>query len=395
MADSDAALGPNGGDVQSAQAQANSGFASVQIVTAAAHALLNAVIGPVPTVDNPPAGLDMQKITDGINDVRTKLTAAQATASTWVDDLSIEVGKTIPTSIMNYSSLYDAASDQIADSVAAAKNLPSDPPAPPGSPPGPRAQAQLDILSMFQALQGQVQEIKTNVDSCADRLSAYGQQLQKDHDALVGGSDEVQTLITMDQSALDSIKTDVDRLQSEVKELNKRLMDAELAVGGGIFVGVVGIALCCVPGGQVVGGCAIAVGVAGVVGGGVEWGLTEASIKSDEKKIQDDQVTKTAIEQQVIALTTVHTVTAMLVDQVAQAESALSDLRTFWASMDTMLGDVISDLGKPDALPNFSLDTVWLAASKKNWTKLNDMAEALLNITPTVTVTPASPAAAA
>lgn len=395
MADSSAALGPSGGDVQTARTGASRGFASLQIVTAAAHALLNASIGPVPAVDNPPEGLNMQDLTNGIDDVRKKLTAAQATASTWVDDLGIEVGKTIPTSIMAFSSLYDAASDQIATSIAAAQALPDDPPAQPGSPPGPRAKAQADIVTLFQALQGQVQDIKADVDSCSTKLATYGTQIQADHDALLGGSDVVQSLITMDQTALDTIKNDVDRLQEEVKELNKRLMDAELAVGGGIFVGVIGIALCCVPGGQLAGGCAIAVGVAGIVGGGVEWGLTEASIKSDEKKIQDDQVTKTAIEQQVIALTTIHTTTASLVAQVTQAESALSDLRTFWESMDTMLGTAIANLGEPNAKPAFMSDTLWLTASKNNWAKLNDLAEALLNINPAVTVTPASPALAA
>jgi hypothetical protein len=302
-----------------------------------------------------------------------------------VNSLGIQIGSTVPTSITAYSSLYGAAADQLKSSIDAAKLLPPDPP----GQPGPRASAQRGIVELFQALQGEVQEIKTTVDDCATQLTAYATRLQADHDALVGGTDSIQTLIALDQTEVGNLNTDIDILYAEVDTLNKQLMEAELAVGGGLFVAVVGVGLCLVPGGQVTGGCAIAIGVACVVGGAAEWGVTEQKIKDDQNKILREQSTRSALVQQCIALTALHSTTASLVGQVAQAETALSDLRTFWASMDDMLGLVVENLGMPGALTTFSIDTLWLDASKNNWADLNEMAETLLGIQVPVRVTPA------
>jgi hypothetical protein len=371
---SNAALKPGEPSQQDVQSTTQQGFMSIYIVTAACHAIRNTILHPIADVATTDPDLQqvMKDIQKGFADVSGKLDKAKITADEWLNDLSTEIARTIPTHIIDYNSLYEAASDQILEIIAQAEKDGSTP-------------ALIDqMLDLIKALQEQINTNKREIEDAAKRIQDYSKKVQVDHDAMVGGVDIVQQLVVKDQHEADVLKARIDTLQDEVKELNKKLVYAEVGTVGGIFVSIVGLTLCFVPGGQVAGGVVLAVGIAGTVGGATAWGLLQAQINSDYKEIGADQMTKSLIDQQVLSLSALHASVAMVLDQVTTAQTTLSQVGVLWGTFEGILQGVIDDLSKPNANVKLAVDKLWVNAAKKQWQALEAFAQQLVQTPITV-----------
>jgi hypothetical protein len=369
MPTSNAALKTGEPTQQDVQSKAQQGFVAIHIVSAACFAIRNTIIQPIQTVDSDDDDIKalMKEVQSGFKDVSAKLDHAKKTASIWIDHLSSDIARKIPTHIIDYNSLYNAASDQILEVIAKAEKD--------GSTPALIG----EMLDLIKALQDQIRTNKREIDDAGKQISDFAQKIQEDHDAMVGGVDIVQTLIVKDQAQSDKLKADIERLQDEVKELNKKLMYAELGTVGGIFVSIIGITLIATGVGAAVGGVTLALGIAGTVGGATAWGLLQKAINDDYKKIGNEQVTKSAIDQQVLSLVALHTVAATVLDQVTLAQTALADVAILWGTFDGILQGVIDDLAKPNANITLAMDKLWVRAAKNQWAALEDFAQQLVN----------------
>jgi DNA-binding transcriptional MerR regulator len=376
VADTDTSLALRPGDKSTTdvKSKANKGFAAIHIVNAACHSLRSTVLLPVAAVTTGDDALkaQMAQVNAGVADVNVKLDKAKKTADLWIDDLCTRISKTIPTHIINYSAVYDSASDEILEIIAEAKKNGSSP------------KLIGEMMDLVQALQDQIKTIRRDIAAAGEDIKKFAGKVQVDHDNLVGGVDTIQSLIVLDQNEVTQMTQDIQRLNDEIDALNKKLMDAEIGTAAGIFVAIVGLVVCFVPGGQAIGGVILTVGVAGVIGGGTMWGLLQKSINDDYKKIGEEQVTKSALTQQVLSLTALHTTTANALDQVTMAVNALSDVNVLWGTFEGILQGVIDDLSKPSPNLPLILDEMYVKAAQNNWRDLEEFAQQLVATSVTV-----------
>lgn len=377
MADVSRSLGLNSSsaipDADTTKPKATKAFMSLHIVSTGAHAVRNTLLNDILDVqsDDPTIQSQMANIHKKVADLQTKLAVAKSTADVWIDSLCSEVSQMIPNHILDYGATYDAASDQILMLLDNAKASPSDP------------TNKQQALELIGALRDQVTGYRVEMDKAKADLVAYGARIQTDHDNLLGGSDGIQTLMSIDSAEVDSFTADIKKMNDEIDVYNKQISDAEIGVGLSIFVACIGAVVCFVPGGQVAGGAIIATGALGLTASAAVWGVLEAKVKSCQSEIEQDQSTKTALNQQLISLSFLHMTVANTLNQVGDAQVALSDLNVFWSTFEASLGDVINDLNKPNASLSVTLDELWVRAAKNNWKDLSAFAQVLVGVTVT------------
>jgi hypothetical protein len=375
----DRASGKGGDDLGKKATQA---FLSMHIVSAGAHAVRNIRMYPIPDVqtDDQAVQKTMQELHVKWTDLYSKVQVAQGNADLWINDLCTSVSKTIPTHLIDYNSTYDAASDDIIALLGQAKKT------------GSSADLVQQALVLIGALQGQVQTYQKEIEKAAADLKDYAKRLQADHDALLDGSSGIQQLISIEQSEVDSLKADIDRLNNEIDTYQKQITEAAMGTGLGIFVACLGAVIFAVPGGEGIGFAVAVVGIGGIAAGGAVWGTLEAKVKHCQSEVAEDQRTRDALKQQVIALTALHLCLANALSKVENALVALSDVQVFWGVFETTLQHVIDDLNKPNAKLDIILDEMWVRVAKNNWHELVKLAESLLGETAPVEVRTAAAA---
>lgn len=369
-----AASGASGSTGSDLKSKATAGFMAMHIVATAAHAVRNCTLESIPPVetDDPNLKAQMDKVIAGVTDLQGKLQTARNTADIWIGTLCATISSTIPSHILDYGATYAAASDQIVGLLDQAKGQ--------NPPPGLIPQA----LDLIQALRGQVSSYTTEVESAKQQLSDYATKVQADHDALLGGNDAIQTLISIDSADIDALKSEVNNLNDEISAWNKQIMDAEIGVGLSIFVGIIALAVAPVSGGASLAVGAVAVG--GLAASATVWGILQAKVDHARSEIATDQATETELQQQVLSLNALHGTVANVLNQIVTAQSALSDVGVFWQTFGNTLDGVITDLGKPNASLSAVIDEMWVNAAKGLWTDLTVFAQNLLDTTVVVQV---------
>lgn len=378
-----------GMDKDKFESTATSAFMSLHIILVGAHSVANTTLEPIPPVqsDDPKIQQDMKEVADKVSDLQNKLDNAKMTAHLWLPQegrldsgLCGLLSSTIPRHLLDYGATYSAVSGEILNLLAEAKKS--------GSSPNLVGQA----LQLIGALLQQVQGYRTEMEAATKQLTDYTTRVQADHDALVGGADAIQTLIGIDKADAVSLQQTLDQLQSQLDEDTEDLRIAKAGVGMGIVILVFGLGLCCAPGGGLIGGVTAVVGAAGFIGSlSVELQL-EAQIKALQDAIANDQKIKQELIQQAIALTALHGVVAHLIDQVTAAQRSLSQVSSFWDTLDQSLQSVMDGLSKPNADMSVVLDEVRVKAAQNHWDDLVEYAKYLLGMTVTVVFRPANAA---
>jgi hypothetical protein len=383
-------------DSDQVKANSSSGFLALQVVTGAAQAVANTQLEPIPAVqsDDPEIQKQMKDVNDKFADIQTKLDTAKVTAKLWLpgsttlnSGLCADFSSLIPNHILSFRAAYSAASDEILSLLEEAKKE------------GNSKVLIGEALDLIQYLQAQVTKYQGEMTDASHQLNDFTAKVQADHDALVGGADAIQTLIGIDNTDADNLKNDIARLQDEIKAYQKQLTEAAIGMAGGIFVAVIGVALCFTPAAGV-GGVMIAVGVAGLAVGAGFVGSLEQKISHDQSEITSEQATEDALHQQAKALTGLHLTVSGLVDQLTAAQTALSSLATFWTTMQGTLSDVIEALNEPNASLPAVIDEIAVKRAATRWNDLADFAKVLQTAPVTVDFKPAAsqtsgPAAAA
>lgn len=347
-----------------------SAFVSLHIITASCHAVQNTVfIAPTPK----PTWFD---------DLNAKLDAAKANAAEWINDLATEVTATIPSKVIDYGTTYDAVTQQILE--IAAKH--------------PDAKGQDDpyvkeVAELVDVLLDSVGSMVADVDSVADKLESWGVKMQQSHNDLTEGSANIQNAEISLQTDIKQMSAAIDTLNSMIAEENKQIAMAAIAVGGGLFLLVVGIALAPVSGGAslIVGG----IGVAAIVGGAITWGVIQAKVNDQFKQIAEDQQKIADDQRQLVALTGLSQASDMAIRSIDQATQALSDFRTSWGVFSNELKGVKSKLQSAEQAISVIIQETFTNAAQNEW-KLavqtaQDLAEAKVQVqAQTVPMAPAA-----
>jgi hypothetical protein len=306
-----------------------SAFIYLQVITCCCHAVENTTF----TASTP-----KPKWFDGLNG---KLDVAKANAKDWVDNLAVDATSSIPTSVIDYDTTYKALAQQIQDIAKAHPNAK-----------GKDNQYVQQVQELLDALISSVGDIITSVKTLGTKLTAWGDKIQASHDDLQSGAADIQKAEVALEKDIAKMTAAIQKLNGQIDDENTKLALSAGAVGIGVFLLVVGLALAPVTGGLSL--LVSAVGAVGIVGGAVSWSDAQKQIDTLYSEIAVDQSEKTDDQKQLVALQGLAAATDLVVKTIAKASLALSGFGTQWGVFQKELQGVKTKLDAADK----SLDVI-------------------------------------
>jgi len=305
---------------------------------------------------------------DWFDDLNSELVVAQKLAQQWIDTLGPQVTSTIPLQVINFGSDFLAATNAII-SIANAN---------------PTAQGAdnpyvMEIRMIIeQTLLPPLQAVLAQMDDTSTMLATWGNAMQQAHNDLASGSTNIQAAEIDLQNDITKMNTAISSLQSEIDAENKAIAASAAAIGIGIFALVVGIALAPETGGAslLIGG---GIGAAGIIGGGVTWGVMQSRINSQFDEIAKDQQELADDQRQLVALQGLQMASSNAVSSIEMATQSLSKLQTQWSTFDGEIKNVIDQLNQADQAISVIVQSVFTSAAQTEWKAAMDTANSLVN----------------
>jgi hypothetical protein len=333
-----------------------SGFASLQIVTASCHGVLNTqFIAPSPK----PSWFD---------DLNGKLDAAKVLANQWIDDIAPKLTASIPSHVIDYGTTYTALTDQIVDLLN--KNPTAK---------GKDNPVVQQVFALISALHDEIETIITDVIGTQEQLKIWGDAMQKSHDDLFAGAANIQSLQVDLQADIGKMNAAIQGLRAQIDAENKAIVAGALAIGVGLFALVVGIALAPVTGGAslIVSG----IGGAAIIGGAVTWGVMQAKINGQFDEIAEDQNKISDDKRQLVALQGLSLAANSAISSIATATSALSDVKVMWTMFQNELQGTMDKLEKTDENLSAIVNKAYIIAAQNEWNLAVQFAQQLSGMT--------------
>lgn len=337
-------------------------YAALTLISASCHAVLNtSLICPEPRKDD--KGNDKFPWFD---DLQKKLDNAKVVARDWLDNVVVPIQAAIPTSVIDFNAQFQTVTDMVLDICDKSPNM---------------KKGDADYNDVVQLLQSLVDTIETDIivpiENSREQLKRWGQSLQEAHDELSG---KVKVI----QDAEIDLATKIENLNREIENLN-RLIKSESTlvsvggglVGGGVFVGIVGVALMAA-GAGIAGGIVIGIGAAMVVGGAVTWGVMQDKINKQYDQIASDRKEINADKLLLVSLKGIESGTTLAVSNLETALSALDEVKTMWQGFENIIKSTLSDLEKAEEQPTKILIKMFTQSARNKWAEANKMAEQLL-----------------
>jgi hypothetical protein len=335
-------------------ARTASGVAALNIVTAACHAILNTGF----TAPDPKP--------DWFDDLNAKLDVAKVLAKEWVDDIQPELTASLPNEVINYGTTYNAVTDQIvkiADANPTAQGKDN-----------PHVQNVFDLIS---ALKTQVGKVHDDLEAEDGKLATWGDKMQQAHDDLFNGVANIQKAETDLVADIGAMNSAIDGLKAQIAGENQAIAAAGAAIGIGLLLLVVGIALAAETGGAslIVAG----IGGAGVVGGAVTWGVMQDKINKQFKKIAEDQNRISADKQQIVALQGLSLAANQAVSSIALATSALSAVKAMWKLFEGELQGTLDKLNLAEEDLSLIVNEAFVNGAQAEWQLAEQLAQQLVS----------------
>lgn len=336
------------------------GFAALQIVTAACHGILNTqFIAPSPKPD-------------WFDSLSANLDAAKVLANQWIDDIAPKMTSSVPSHVIDYGTTYAAITDQIVDLID--KNPTAK---------GKDNPVVQQVFALIQVLESELSTIIGEIGATQDQLKIWGDAVQKAHDDLYTGAANIQALQTTLQTEISKMNNAIDGLKSQIDAENKAIAAGAAAIGIGLFILVVGIALAPITGGTsalIVGG----IGAAGIIGGAVTWGVMQDKINKQFDEIAKDQQTIDDDKRQLVALQGLSLAANSAVSACATATQALSDVKVMWGVFQSEVQGTLDKLEKTDEELQSIVNKALVLAAQKEWNLAVQFAQQLVGMKVTI-----------
>jgi hypothetical protein len=346
------------------KAKMASGVMSLSIITSACHAILNTQLilsdkFPKPTWF------------DGLN---SQLDVAKVLATEWLNDLAPDMTATLPNQVINYGTTYSAITDQIRK-ISDANPLAT----------GPNDPSVQQVFALVSALKTQVTQIhgdataKTGLEGMDSKLTEWGDKMQAAHDNLYKGVSNIQAAETDLQTDIDKMNSAIEGLRAQIDGENKAIAAAAAAIGIGIFIAIIGIALIATGVGAVAGGVVTALGAGAVIGGAVTWGIMQHRINEQFDQIAKDQNELSEDKQQLVALQGLSTASNQALSSIALATSALSAVKASWKLFEGELQGVLDKLNMTSTGLALIVNEAFVNGAEEEWNLAEQFAQQLIS----------------
>jgi hypothetical protein len=328
---------------------------SLSVVTSYAHAISNTIINPV---SSPPEAW--------YGPLNTNLQVAKGHALIWIRDVAPRIGSEVPQTIINYNNTFKAATDEMLRILGDKATL--------------TIQEKIAIIDLIEATLDTLNDQKVKIDSVQSQIDTVSDYFAADHEKLASGQDSAA-------AALDFAKTERDKIQNKILELQTELADARqkvtvsgIGLGLGIFLAVAAFALAVATGGAglVVAG---AVGVVAVGTAATFTGIFSAKINRLLDEIAGEQVKFENKKKQVAALEGLVNTMQSLKKNNEAAKLALTNISTMWKTLNEKLESVIVDLKNADGLKvKASIQRMNINGARTSWADTADWAKKIQNL---------------
>lgn len=358
-------------DSQKEELQLGQSFASVRQITEGCTAIRNTRF-QAPAVKP-----------DWFDGLNGKLDVLKGYANTWLDDYAIAITSTIPTSIMTFVPVYDASAKVLRDIIQ-------------------RSPGELSPSDAVLAREV-IARMVTNVRNISDKVEYYAKvdehmvtsgklidwqkNMRAARDELETGSDNIQKARTDIEKDIAEYKAKIKTLKAEIDEYDKLVALGAGLVGGGLFVGVIGLGLCFAF--PWVGGVLIAVGVSMVVGGSVTWGVMQSKINKASRDIVDFTAKIAEGDKTVLALDSMSTAASSCLKSADSAIQNMTDFAATWTTFGSSLRATMAALGQGGKEAYGALLAMDLDEAQENWNDVKDYAKKLQGVPSEIKVVPA------
>ena len=244
-------------------------------------------------------------------------------------------------------------------------------------------EAQQKLASALTTMQNNTKaQLQTATDLLAS-MNAFANNIGTDASTLSNLAGEALTDIGIDQQNIQTLQGDIDGLKDQIDSLNKLLTLSEIGMGVSLFVGLIGVVCCFIPGAQGIGVGLIVIGVAGEAASITGTVLLNKEINAKNQEITTDQNQIAADHQDIVALQTVNTQFKWLVEANAAAQTAIQTVVDMWQNLDAELTTVTNDLtqvGSDVTAAKYQAALDDLTTAANDWQQVVDFANALAGI---------------
>jgi hypothetical protein len=228
--------------------------------------------------------------------------------------------------------------------------------------------------------------IQAQVDSTVKlkgRLDKFATALEGDTKVLTDIAEKALKFAGDDEQRIKSLTKQMDELNKEVEALGVALAISQIGTAVSLFVGVIGIAVCFIPGAQAVGAGIIVLAVIGEAASIAGWVLSQKAINDKNASIQQDRKLVDQYKQDIIALQAGAKQFQWLESARLRAASAMDEIVQMWAELDAELADVASDLadvGTEATSEQYVAAQVDMQKASVSWNEVLEFALALSGI---------------
>ena len=361
--------------VEAQKLQLGQSYASTRQITESCFAIRNTLfnaVTPKPTWY------------DGLNG---KFNDVKDCANDWLNNISVAVTSTIPSSVIDFVPVFTACSNSITAILQRPHEILSE--------------SELrTIREILTRMITKVDEISKKVNKYAsinDNQVASGKLIDWSKDmsnaglALKSGKETIQKAATDLSNEIVEYNGKIDSLKNDITYYNKLVAMGAGLVGGGIFVGILGGVLCMAF--PVAGGIVMALGIGMVIGGSVAWGVYQDKINKAKKDIADFTTKISERNRTLVALTSLTTSVDLVVSSAESAVSNLTDFASSWTVFGTSLKSTLATLNQGKIDVESDLIELDLNNAIKHWAEVKEYANKLMDTPKEIKVIPADKSA--
>lgn len=312
------------------------------------------------------------------DDLNKNFHTLQSLATTWLDDYSVPILTTIPTSVNTFVPIFDASANALRAIIQRNTGILSDADA-------------VTAKEVLKRMMDKTQKIQTEVESyakvdekgeCSGKLITWKNNMRNTYQELNTGSANIQKLSSDLAAEIEKYNTTIRTLQAEINNYNTLIGVGAGLVGSGLFIGVVGSALCFAF--PVVGGIGLALGIGMVIGGGVTWGVMQSKINKANQDIQNLRNQIAADRQTVVALNTLGSAADVVLNSAQNAISNMTNFAASWATLGRSLQATYTALEQGGQEAYSALLALDLDEAEGNWNDVKEYVKKLSDVDPKV-----------
>lgn len=243
--------------------------------------------------------------------------------------------------------------------------------------------AKTGLATALSVLQSNIQTQVNSVTNIENQLVIFSTNIYNDAQALTGIAQAALADAKGDQTQIANINKDIQSLKDQIANAQYILTLAEIGIGLSIFVGLIGLVCCFIPGAQGVGVGLIIVAVGGEAASIAFTVIETKRIQAMQSQIDSDQTQIQGLNQDIVLLNGISAQFNALYTANQQTQTALTAVKSMWTSLALAIEEVKTDLtnvSNDNTSEQYQQALTDFQDAETNWNEVVTFADALAGI---------------